>query len=394
MIEKDKFIEKAKDFSLTLYSITSTFSLATINFSLGFMLLLTMFKISKERLVKISNKIISYSVIIFLFAISISMINSFNFENSLDYLNRFFYPFIAFFIIRLNNLSLKKIKKYSFLILLSIFLNLIYGYYQYFDGARRIHGALFVMEFAGLLAFLVIFCFIYIWNPESNKKNKYFLSLIFIAAIIGVVLTGTRGIWIALTFTVCVLVFLLDKKQIFKFILIFLLVSLIIFMFMPDYYSNRLTSIFDINQNNSNLTRLNLWRGAILIFKDNPINGIGLNNFSEIIGNNPYHKNPMGSKAHAHNNYLQLLAETGIIGLMAFLFLNYKVIMTLFSLIKKTRDNFNKYYYYFVFGMYINYLFQGLTEYNLVDRYINIVLWIFIGFAINISEIEYNGFKN
>lgn len=387
MKTQSNLIEKTKDLSLSLYSIMSTFSLAAINLTLGITLLLTIFQNIKEKPLKVENKI-SKSVIIFLIAILASLINSLNLESSLDYLNRFIYPFIAFFIIRLNNFSFKKIKKYISLILISIFLNLIYAYYQYFNGVSRIHGNLFVMEFAGLLSFLVIFCFIYLWNPVYSKKNKYFVGILFSISVIAIVLTGTRGVWVSLTSSIFILLFLLKRKKMYKYILIFFLIVLMIFLILPNYYSNRLISIFDFKNNNSNLTRINLWRGAILIFKNNPVNGIGLNNFSEIIKNDLYYKAPMMSVAHAHNNYFQLLAETGFIGVLSFLFLNYKVIITLLNLVKKESNEYIKYYYYSVLGIYTNYLLQGLTEYNLVDRYMNIILWILIPFALNLSELN------
>ncbi|RCW83291.1 O-antigen ligase [Halanaerobium sp. DL-01] len=386
----NNFIIKFKDFCLTLYSISSALSLAMINFSLGIALIITTFEVIKEKKINIKNNKVLLSFFLFILAIIFSIIDSVNIENSLDYLNRFIYPLIAFSIIRFSNLPIKKIKKYSILILFSIFLNLVYGYYQYFNGIKRIHGFLFVMEFAGLLAFLIIVCFIYIWNPNIDKKFKYLLSILFIVSTIGLIMTGTRGVWLSLTGSIFIIVFLLNKQKLLKFSLLFIIIIIVLFIFLPDYYSNRFMSIFDLSQNRSNITRLNLWRGAILIFKDNIFNGIGINNFSQIINLKPYYKQPMVSTVHTHNNYLSIAAETGIVGLLSYIFLIYNVISKLLNQIKNSNFKLNKFYFYSTLGIYINYLLQGMTEYNLVDRYMNIIVWIFIAFSINMFEVQDN----
>ena len=64
-------------------------------------------------------------------------------------------------------------------------------------------------------------------------------------------------------------------------------------------------------------TSLNMW-------KVNKITGIGLNNFEKMCKNeklfNQFHKN-FGCGVHPHNYYIQALTETGLIGLILFVFL-------------------------------------------------------------------------
>jgi O-antigen ligase len=96
----------------------------------------------------------------------------------------------------------------------------------------------------------------------------------------------------------------------------------------------------------------------------------------------------MISTAHAHNIYFQVSAETGLLGITTLILLIYTVIKKLLYFINSSESNI--YYFYSVFGIYITYLLQGMTEYNLVDRYTNIILWVFIAFSINLYEIEEN----
>ena len=60
------------------------------------------------------------------------------------------------------------------------------------------------------------------------------------------------------------------------------------------------------------------------MWKNNKITGIGLNNFEKMCKNekvyNQYHK-VFGCGTHPHNYYIQALTESGIIGLVIFVFL-------------------------------------------------------------------------
>ncbi len=59
------------------------------------------------------------------------------------------------------------------------------------------------------------------------------------------------------------------------------------------------------------------WTAAIRIFRTAPVLGVGLNNYQDFY---PEHKPDVPQETRkAHNDYLQLLAETGLLGLAAFL---------------------------------------------------------------------------
>ena len=58
-----------------------------------------------------------------------------------------------------------------------------------------------------------------------------------------------------------------------------------------------------------------LWFMAIRVFLQNPILGIGWGNFRELT----YGKLKWAEQAHTHNTYLQLLAETGVVGFAVYM---------------------------------------------------------------------------
>ena len=63
--------------------------------------------------------------------------------------------------------------------------------------------------------------------------------------------------------------------------------------------------------------RFEYWKNAISIFRSSPVFGTGLNTYARIIMRDPNH----GAWRYAHNCYLQMAAETGLLGLSCFLWM-------------------------------------------------------------------------
>src|SRR5690606_16401129 len=90
--------------------------------------------------------------------------------------------------------------------------------------------------------------------------------------------------------------------------------------FSSPTLQKRITSITD-TENASNAIRLMLWRTNWEIFRDNPLLGVGLHENSKFL--QEYYLELGFTKyahyvGHAHNNFLQVLAGTGVIGFFCF----------------------------------------------------------------------------
>ena len=74
---------------------------------------------------------------------------------------------------------------------------------------------------------------------------------------------------------------------------------------------------------------------AIKMFETNPIFGVGIKNFRKLCSKDQYKISELSCSTHPHNTYIQLLAETGIIGfliiLLCFIYFSFVSIKYLFS---------------------------------------------------------------
>ncbi len=77
-------------------------------------------------------------------------------------------------------------------------------------------------------------------------------------------------------------------------------------------FSNRFTNTSSME------IRLSTWKVALSGFKKNPVTGSGLSTFQKVAAQ--YEGDEKIMHGHAHSMYIQLLSETGLLGLFAFLF--------------------------------------------------------------------------
>lgn len=182
-----------------------------------------------------------------------------------------------------------------------------------------------------LLVFMILFYFV--TEEDYFKKiyehNKIFIisSFAFLALII--TLTYTRIAWLGILLFIGLITFIYKRKLFFYIILS---ISIFYLIFYP--INNFLKNEFEINlQSNQIISRLTSrnqdfdsikWRSdvnrksMVLILK-RPILGYGYGSFAGVWERERGLNNFWDSSSEAHNDYLKVAFETGIIGLILFL---------------------------------------------------------------------------
>lgn len=135
----------------------------------------------------------------------------------------------------------------------------------------------------------------------QEKKWFYLVNLPVLFSVM--ILTYSRGAWMALVSTLFVFSLIKDKRLTALFlVLIFVLV-----FSLPDPLVHRMKDIFNLT-NITTQMRFEQWMGAWTLFRESPWLGHGLKSFSLL-----------SQKGYVHNGYLQILVEMGILGLASFL---------------------------------------------------------------------------
>lgn len=149
------------------------------------------------------------------------------------------------------------------------------------------------------------------------RKKRLLLSAIYCLMFAVLVLTFSRGGYLGLILSVLAMAFLawprLGRPAKTFLFSVGLLVVTFLFIFGATVTS-RLFSSFDTAEG-SNVGRLAIWRQSLAQAGKNPFLGVGLGNYPLAINFNEDYRSAVTS----HSLYLDLLAETGIFGLAAWL---------------------------------------------------------------------------
>lgn len=194
---------------------------------------------------------------------------------------------------------------------------------------RRVSGTVGWPNTLGAYAATVLSVGIALWMFRINGRSRVLIGIACIAGFFPLLLSYSRGAWISLVAGVGLIVFLgwrgkriQIRTAITRMGVIMLLASVVGFA----YRDSITTRLRGINSGMEVLTdRMKLNEVALNMIRAEPIFGIGVNTFVDVMveydttGISAYFPQPV------HNVYLLLAAETGIIGLGIFLLLLFVV---------------------------------------------------------------------
>lgn len=179
--------------------------------------------------------------------------------------------------------------------------------------AHKYSGLIYEVSFAAFILSIGFACY---FSEVIKRKQKVLFNMISLIYIYyAIILTDKRSFILIIPFVACVVLLLVELKKIsirFIFLVIFVLIICFInFGAIFELVSNILSDGTEISIQLS--SREKYWNIIITMFKHSPIIGCGMNSFDEYF-NSSNIKNIYLYFAGAHNSYLQMLSELGIIG--------------------------------------------------------------------------------
>ncbi len=183
-----------------------------------------------------------------------------------------------------------------------------------------------------VIALMLLFCLI-ICRGKYNKKTVYPLFIFFFATAL---LVAKRGPALALIISLFVVLMLKEPsfgrkvKKSLKYIVIGIVLLVIMYLLVPGVRNmiNRFISPNDSGDMSSG--RIYLWGIAWNMFKSRPLFGHGWGSYLLAMTGTTFQG--------AHNDYLQYLAETGIVGFVFFLIRDIMSLILTFKAFKRVRS--------------------------------------------------------
>jgi putative inorganic carbon (HCO3(-)) transporter len=127
------------------------------------------------------------------------------------------------------------------------------------------------------------------------------------------------------------------------------------------------------------VTRLVLWTIAVRLFLASPIFGVGYGNYVELYGS--YISVPWIPKGilGVHNTYLQFLAETGLVGFVAFVSLIFRAARQAFDQMHISMSDFDRALGFGILGAILTILVQGCVDFLFgVSSQFGTLFWIWL----------------
>jgi O-antigen ligase/Tfp pilus assembly protein PilF len=245
---------------------------------------------------------------------------------------------------------------------------------------------------------------------SSRIKKVLFLTGILLMGL-SLMVTFTRSAYLGLSVSLIFMFFIFLKTKGKKFIkenrkiFIFILIAIILTTFLfiiPNPLSKEGTFISKIKARIS-LTRLKeaysvrrriaTWNFTLMMIKDRPLLGSGIGTFQY---NSLYYQAkffeqgdnrsiyPHGFAERAHNEYLQLVAELGIIGLGILLWIMIVYFYKGLIFLNKTEDNEKKGILIGLMGAVVAVLVDGIFSFPLHLPATLVLFWLLLGISMNI----------
>jgi len=136
--------------------------------------------------------------------------------------------------------------------------------------------------------------------------------------ILGIISTFSRGGFLGLAGGVLAFVLLQRRRLLTLSVASALVMIALLVIPIPAEYYDRLSTISASDQmDSSSAGRVHYWRVAIVMIRDNPF-GVGLKNYEVNYDKYDFLDGRYGTNRAVHNTYLQVLTETGYLGLAIF----------------------------------------------------------------------------
>ncbi len=290
-------------------------------------------------------------------------------------------------------------------VLILITLNALYGIFQY---ASLLPSSNINFKLGGSFGnpgpysnFLVLifpFCYIVLFNKKVHSGTIYFLAVMgFVSSLIVIPLTNARTSWICFFVSIVsyIIFFHAGTGKILKFLKSKIFIALLLVVFISGFYY-----VYNLKKDSAS-GRLFIWEVTLDMIKDKPVFGHGYDSY--ITEHNNYQaayfkNNPKeiekaylsDNTTYAFNEFLQISSDTGLTGLVIFIFILVSAFMLRFP-----AGNNDK-YRYFIFTasklLVIAFVFSALFSYPLRSLPSHILLYYALASisAFGESNFKYN----
>ena len=224
-------------------------------------------------------------------------------------------------------------------------------------------------------------------QPRKFMPKRLALGILAFILLLLIGLTYSRGAWIGFLVGLIIIAAYKtsrsSKRVRISLVLLIIVLAIGIFFLLPSTIKGRIESVGTIE--GSGLVRLRLWQEALGIINDFPLFGSGLNTYMDV---SLRYSIPGGGEGmfYAHNSYLQMVAEIGLVGLVCFLWILVRFFRLEFRALL-LRDSPLWGYSLGLLAGISAFLVHGFLDCNLYSLRLATLFWFMLGLAVSTQRI-------
>ena len=381
---------------LILFVFWSPISITGAQTAVSFALLFWVVGMLVMRRFQLMRTSLNIPIAAFLIAAAIGVIMGVDFKHSLKgYMTL---GWISIFFLFVNNV--KDVTQFKRLVRILILITTIAGAYAIFQHFTRIDffgNVKYVQKSLSrstgffnspqtfgnyiLLVLPVVFGLSSYSNTRREKRRLQLSSLIILTAII---FSYTRGVWLGLIGGLIFMAILRSKK-----LLLLVVTGIIVgFMFLAFLPSSKFTQrvVRTFKSGRPVGGRIFFWKGSLRIIRDYPITGLGWEGFGIVY---PKYKPAKGRQlvCHAHNNFIDMAVDSGLLGLGIFIWLLVTIYKVGFHIFKELEQGYFKGIAWGFLGSFTAFLIAGLSQYNFGDSEVVMLFYFLLAMVMVIPRM-------
>lgn len=225
-----------------------------------------------------------------------------------------------------------------------------------------------------------------------NLKEQFFWYGTAAILGLGTLLTVSRSYFLGMILGALILSFVKGWKTTLTVIVIGIC-SVIIVSAVSPLFRQRLKTINWNHTDKSGEQRVYLWKSALLMIRDHPVTGVGYhqwrNNLPNYAGRFRELEIEEALLGHAHNSYLTVGAETGLVGLFLFLSFWFLLLREQFQfLLSSPKGSLSFTLTLSSIAIIFSLMLGGCFEHNLMTASVSLALFFVIGLSRAESRLQ------
>ena len=217
-------------------------------------------------------------------------------------------------------------------------------------------------------------------NRSLSRLKRIALLAVCLLGLYCLFRTSSRGAWLGFLAGISIYFFIYNKK-----IAISIPIVIVMLLMVTPKGFDRVAGLFK-QEKNTVWERKVLWNSALDMIKEQPVLGKGVNTFSKYFPK--YKPADYPDLRYAHNSYLQMWSEIGIVGLLLFLSIPVFILAKAWRNIKmKAAQGASGLTLLGLISGYIGFLVHSFVDNNLFSLMLTTLFWVFSAYIVALNTI-------